>query len=179
MTTGSSNPQPRQSPVEVSSSPILRAVLKWGGIVMGALAVLGAVIGYLVDGPNGLWSALVGIVLGGVFLGITAGSILIANRWFGTDLYVPIFFAIVLGGWIIKFVIFLVVILVLKEQPWVNPVIMFLAIVFGVLGSLVVDALVLLRMRLPYVSDVKLPGDDDDEEEIADEEAESSKRNDT
>ncbi len=78
-----------------------------------------------------------------------------------------------------EFVIFLVVILVLKEQPWVNPVIMFLAIVFGVLGSLVVDALVLLRMRLPYVSDVKLPGDDDDEEEIADEEAESSKRNDT
>jgi len=39
-------------------------------------------------------------------------------------------------------------------------VIMFLAIVFGVLGSLIVDALVLLRMRMPNVSDVALPGDE-------------------
>lgn len=165
MTTGSTNPQPHQSTTDVSSSPILRAVLKWGAIVMGALAVLGAVIGFLVDGSDGLWSALVGIVLGGLFLAITAGSILIANRWFGTDLYVPIFFGIVLGGWIIKFVLFLVAVLVLNEQPWVNPVVMFLAIVFGVLGSLVVDALVLMRMRLPYVSDTKLPGDDEDDAE--------------
>ena len=162
MTTGSSNPQPRQSPVEVSSSPILRAVLKWGGIVMGALAVLGAVIGYLVDGPNGLWSALVGIVLGALFLAITAGSILIANRWFGTDLYVPIFFAIVLGGWIIKFVLFLVAVLVLQGLPWVVPMVMFIAIVVGVLGSLIVDAVVLMRMRLPYVSDASLPGEGED-----------------
>ena len=159
MTIGSPNPQP-QPAVEVSSNPILRAVLRWGAIVMGALAVLGAVIGFLVDGPNGLWSALVGIILGGVFLAITAASILIANRFFGTDLYVPIFFGIVLGGWILKFVLFLVVVLVLREQAWVNPVIMFLAIVFGVLGSLAVDALVLLRMRMPNVSDVALPGDE-------------------
>ena len=159
MTIGSPNPQP-QPAVEVSSNPILRAVLKWGAIVMGALAVLGALIGFLVDGSNGLWSALVGIILGGVFLAITAASILIANRFFGTDLYVPIFFGIVLGGWILKFVLFLVVVLVLREQAWVNPVIMFLAIVFGVLGSQIVDALVLLRMRMPNVSDVALPGDE-------------------
>jgi hypothetical protein len=57
-------------------------------------------------------------------------------------------------------VLFLVAVLVLREQPWVNPVIMFLAIVFGVLGSLAVDALVLLRMRMPNVSDVALPGDE-------------------
>ena len=158
MTIGSPNPQ-SQSAVEVSSNPILRAVLKWGAIVMGALAVLGAVFGIVVDGPNGLWSAIVGIILGGVFLAITAASILIANRFFGTDLYVPIFFGIVLGGWIVKFVLFLVAVLVLREQAWVNPVIMFLAIVFGVLGSLIVDALVLLRMRMPNVSDVTLPGD--------------------
>lgn len=166
MTTGSPTPQPRPRTTEVSSSPILRAVLKWGGIVMGSLVVLGGAVGYLVDGSSGLWSALVGIVLGGLFLAITAASILIANRWFGTDLYVPIFFAIVLGGWIIKFVVFLVVVLVLKEQPWVNPLVMFLAIVIGVLASLVVDALVLMRMRLPYVTDTKLPGDDEEGTEI-------------
>ena len=43
-----------------------------------------------------------------MFLSITALSILIANRFIGSDLFVGLFFGIVLGGWIVKFVLFLV-----------------------------------------------------------------------
>ena len=174
MTAGTPTPLPRQSATEVSSTPILRAVLKWGAIVMGGLAILAAIIGFLVAGSDGLWSALVGIVRGALFLAITAGSILIANRWFGTDLYVPIFFAIVLGGWIIKFVLFLVAVLVLQGLPWVVPMVMFIAIVVGVLGSLIVDAVVLMRMRLPYVSDASLPGEGEEVAEGSNEDASGS-----
>ncbi|GAA1689961.1 hypothetical protein GCM10009808_03660 [Microbacterium sediminicola] len=141
----------------VSSTPILRMTLMWSGIVTAALALVGGTVGYLVAGEGGLWSALTGVVLAAVFLGITGLSILIANRWFGTDLYVPLFFGIVLGGWLLKFVVFLVVLFVFRDLAWVNPVVFFLSLVAGVLAALIVDVVVLLRMRLPYASDTSLP----------------------
>lgn len=147
------------SPNPVSSTPILRTVLVWAGIVTGALAILGGVIGYLVAGTDGLWSALVGVLVAAAFLGITVASILIANRWYGDPLYVPVFFGIVLGGWILKFVVFIVILLVLRGQPWIDPTVFFLAVVVSVLASLAVDVVVLLRMRVPHVSDVSLPTD--------------------
>ena len=147
------------SATPISSTPILRTVLLWGGIVTGGLAVIGGVVGYLVAGTNGLWSALVGVLIAALFLGITVASILIANRWFGDALYVPIFFGIVLGGWILKFALFLFLLFVLRDQPWVEPVIFFLCLVTSVIASLLVDVLVLLRMRVPHVSDVQLPTD--------------------
>ena len=149
------------SPSTVSSTPILRTVLVWSCGVTAVLAVAAAVIGFLVAGTTGLWSALVGVLVAAVFLAITGASILVANRWYGDALYVPLFFAIVLGGWILKFVIFIIALLVLREQPWVEPTVFFVAVVVSVLASLVVDVIVLLRMRVPHVSDVELPGETD------------------
>ncbi|MEZ3159911.1 hypothetical protein AB1K54_05105 [Microbacterium sp. BWT-B31] len=145
------------TPSPVSSTPILRTTLVWSGIVTGILLVLAAVIGFLVAGTTGLWSALAGVLVAAVFLGITAASILIANRWFGDELYVPVFFGIVLGGWILKLVVFIVLLLVLRGQPWIEPVVFFVALVASVLASLAIDVVVLLRMRIPHVSDISLP----------------------
>lgn len=149
------------TPSPVSSTPILRTVLVWSGTVTAVLAVVGAVVGHLVAGPTGMWSALIGVLVAAVFLGITGASILIANRWYGDALYVPLFFGIVLGGWILKFVVFIVALLLLRDQPWIEPTVFFVAVVVSVLASLVVDVVVLLRMRVPHVSDVELPTDPD------------------
>lgn len=151
----------RESPV--TSTPVLRTTLLWSAAVTAVLAVVGAVIGFAVAGTNGLFSALAGIIMAALFLGITGASILIANRWFGDPLYVPVFFGIVLGGWLLKFVVFIVVLLVLRGQVWIEPMIFFIAIVAGVLASLVIDVIVMTRMRIPTVS-VELPteiGEDD------------------
>ena len=149
------------TPSPVSSTPILRTVLVWSGTVTAVLAVVGAVVGYLVAGTTGMWSALIGVLVAAVFLAITGASILIANRWYGDALYVPLFFAIVLGGWILKFVVFIVALLLLRDQPWIEPTVFFVAVVVSVLASLLVDVVVLLRMRVPHVSDVQLPTDPD------------------
>lgn len=146
------------SPSPVSSTPILRTVLVWSGAVTAGLLVVGGLVGFLVAGLDGLWSALAGVLIAALFLGITAASILIANRWFGDALYVPIFFGIVLGGWLLKFVVFLVALFVLRDQPWIVGPVFFLALVASVLASLVIDVIVLLRMRVPVV-DVELPTD--------------------
>ena len=64
-----------------------------------------------------------------------------------------------LGGWIVKFVLFLVLAVVLRGQPWINPTVLFLSLIAGVIGSLVVDMIVIFRSRMPYASDVTLPGE--------------------
>jgi hypothetical protein len=139
-------------PSPLTSTPVLRATLIWSGAVTAVLAVIGAVVGWLVAGADGLFSALAGVILAALFLGITATSILIANRWFGDPLFVPIFFGVVLGGWLLKFVVFIVVLLVLRGQAWIEPTVFFVAIVAGVVASLIIDVVILTRMRVPTVS---------------------------
>ncbi|MFT4306628.1 MAG: hypothetical protein QM604_07030 [Microbacterium sp.] len=146
----------------VSSTPVLRAALIWSGIVTGALVVVGTVAGFLVGGGAGLVSALLGVLVAAVFLSVTALSILVANRWFGDPLYVPIFFGVVLGGWLVKIVLFVVAMLLLRDQPWIDRPVFFVALVAGVVAALVVDVVVMMRMRLPTVSDASLPTDPDE-----------------
>ncbi len=98
-----------------------------------------------------------------MFLAITGASILIANRWYGDPLYVQIFFGIVMGGWILKFIIFIVVLALLRDQPWLNPTIFVGAVIVSVIASLVIDVVVLTRMRIPHVSDINLPTEDPDD----------------
>ncbi len=140
-----------------SSNPVLKRALISGGFVALGIALVGGLLGYLVDGGVGLVSALIGTALAVIFMGVTAGTILLANRFSGSDMFVGAFFGIVLGGWLLKFIVFLVVVIILKDQTWINPVVLFLSVIAGVIGSLVVDVMVMLKSRMPYVSDVVLP----------------------
>ena len=118
--TEASAPNTPRTPREVSSNRLLRTTLLWSAIVTAGLAVVGAIVGFAVAGTSGLWSALVAVLLAAVFLGLTAGTILVANRWYGDPLYTPIFFGAVMGGWIVKFALFIVVLFVLRGAPWLN-----------------------------------------------------------
>ena len=144
-----------------TSIPVLRRILIYGGFLALGIGVVGAIVGGLVAGTPGVVSALVGTVMAVVFMGITAGSILLANRFAGSEAAVGAFFAIVLGGWLVKFVVFLVIVVLIKDQPWINPVVLFLSIIAGVIGSLIVDAIVVMKSRMTYVSDVTLPTSSD------------------
>lgn len=140
-----------------TSNPVLRKALFWGAAIAGIILLGGALVGFLVAGTTGLVSALVGTAMAVVFMAITGASILFANRFASSDLFVGAFFGIVLGGWILKFIVFIVAVVLLKDASWVDTTVMFLSIVAGVLGSLVVDVIVVSTTRMPYASDVKLP----------------------
>jgi hypothetical protein len=141
-----------------TAAPVLKKILRYGAILAIAIAVIGSVIGWFTVGGVGVVSALVGTAMAVVFLAITALSILIASRY-----SLGAFFGIVLGAWLLKFIIFLVLIFVLKDQPWLDTTVMFLSIVAAVVGTLVVDVVVVARSRMSYVSDVELPGSDGDD----------------
>ncbi|MFC9917735.1 hypothetical protein [Agromyces binzhouensis] len=153
MTTAPRDPADRTP----TSNPVLRRALVWGGAIAAAIAVVGGILGFAFAGTEGLVSALLGTLLAVAFMGITGASILLANRFAGSDLFVGAFFGIVLGGWLLKFIVFIVLVVLLRGVDWLDPVVLFLSIVAGVIGSLVVDVLVVARSRLPYASDAQLP----------------------
>jgi magnesium-transporting ATPase (P-type) len=131
-----------------SSVPILKRTLLWGFIGAGVLAAAGAAIGFAIAGGVGALSAVLGAVFAAVFLGITAASILVAVRF-----DIVAFFGIVLGAWLVKFVIFIVAAVLLKNQSWISAPILFLTMIIGVVLSLTIDVVVVMKSRMPYVSD--------------------------
>jgi len=151
--TSNEAPAPKAA---ATSNPVFRRALIWGAIATAVIAVAGGAIGYAVAGSNGLFSALAGAALAFVFMGLTAGTILLANRWTGDQLFAPIFFAVVLGGWLLKLVLFIIVLIVLRGAPWIQPQVFFFAVVASVVTSLAIDAIAMIRTRAPYV-DVALP----------------------
>jgi hypothetical protein len=136
----------------MNASSIFTQILKYTGLLALVIAVVGGGLGYLFAGTDGLWSALVGVGLAILFAAITAASMLVAIRF-----TLGAFFGIVMGAWLLKLVIFIALLVVLRDQPFVDDVVLFLALVVSIVGTLAVDALVVVRGRLSYVSDASLP----------------------
>lgn len=151
------------APSPVSSNPIMRNVLIWSAIMSGVVLVVTGVIGVVVGGSSGLWSAVLGTVIGFLFPALTAATILFANRWFGTPNYLVIFFGVFMGVFLVKILAFIIALNVVFGLDWVVRGVLYGALMATAIGSIVVDIAVIAKMRIPSVSDVTLPGDDDDE----------------
>ncbi|GHF07139.1 hypothetical protein [Pseudolysinimonas yzui] len=138
---------------------LMTRALRYGAIVAVAVAVVAGTIGWLTSGLPGLLGGLSGAALSAVFLGLTAVSILIAGRVTRGDPGNPAFFGIVLGVWVLKLVAFVVAAIFMRAWDAVDPVVFFWAVIAAVIGTLVGDIVALVRTRIPYASDVVLPGD--------------------
>ncbi|QDZ16545.1 hypothetical protein [Humibacter ginsenosidimutans] len=155
---GARNPRTK---TRLSAAPMLKRALRDGAIFAAVVTVVGAVVGMLVAGLPGLWGGVLGGILSAVFLGITAVSILIGGRLAKGDLTSPVFFGTVIGTYFVKLVIFVVLTLLLRSQSWIDGRVYFVVVIIVVLGSLVLDLVAFARTRVPYASDVTLPGEEE------------------
>ena len=137
---------------------VLTLALRYGAIFTALMLVLGGGIGFLVSGLPGLVGALIGAGLTAVLMALSAASFLLAVRATKGDALNPLFYAIVLGASALKIVAFLVIMLTLRGVSFIDPRVMFVAVIVAVAGSLIVDVLAFARARVPYVSNVELPG---------------------
>ncbi|MFJ4219172.1 hypothetical protein [Curtobacterium luteum] len=136
--------------------PVFRRILVWAGLLALGLAVVGGVVGLLVSGTPGLVGGLLGAVLSVVFLGLTALSVLVALRASKGQMISGAFFGIVMGTWLVKFMLFLVALFLLRDRDWVDFPTLAIVIIVGVVGSLVIDVVAVATARVPI--DVPLPG---------------------
>jgi hypothetical protein len=134
-------------------SSVMKRVLKFGALLVLAILVLGSLIGYFVAGISGILAALAGSLAALAFTGLTALSVLV-----GSKLSLPGFLGAVLGGWLLKMVLFLIAFTVLNKAEWLTrearPIVFF-TIVVAVIGGLILDTRIVSKARLS--ADVKLP----------------------
>ena len=130
--------------VTTGSAALFKRVIKWGGLLILGIAVIAGVLGWLFAGTNGLVSALIGAAISFSFVTLTALSV-----WFGGKLNLGGFYAVVLGGWIVKIVIFLAIVAVLRHAKFINGPTLFFTLVASILGTLAIDSWVFLKARLP------------------------------
>ena len=134
-------------------SSVMKRVLKFGALLVVAILVLGSLIGYFVAGISGILAALAGSLAALAFTGLTALSVLV-----GSKLSLPGFLGAVLGGWLLKMVLFLIAFTVLNKAEWLTrearPIVFF-TIVVAVIGGLILDTRIVSKARLS--ADVKLP----------------------
>lgn len=132
---------------------MLNRILVWNAILAIVVAVVGGIVGFFIGGMPGLWGAVIGTVMAIVFGGLTALSLLLAVNVSKGNMISGAFFGIVLGGWLLKFIVFIVLIFVVRDLEWVNPIAAFISIVVAVVGSLAVDMTVIVKARQPIIDE--------------------------
>jgi len=115
-------------------------------IFLGILTILALLIGWLVAGSSGLWAAVIGVALAGLFCGGTMWSI---TRTIGAA---PISMAAtIMLTWLAKLIILIAVLAFLRGRDFYQPHLLFAVIAVGMLGALVIQALTVKRSHLPYL----------------------------
>ena len=127
-----------------SAQSIFKKVLIRGLALLAAIAVVAALIGFLVSGTAGLVSALIGAAMTLLFVSLTALSVLI-----GAKLPLGGFFGVVMGGWLVKIVSFMVLVSVLQGVAGLDRKVLGFTLIASILGSLALDAYTLLKSRQP------------------------------
>jgi len=126
-----------------STVEVFNKVLKQSIILVAGIALLGGGLGFVFAGTNGLISGLIGATLALVFSAFTALTVR-----FGGQLSLGGFFGVVLGGWVFKLVGFIILISLLKGASFIAGPVLFFTLVASILGTLVIDALVVMRSRI-------------------------------
>lgn len=125
---------------------VLGRVLKLGGLLTLAIALMGSLIGYLVAGLSGIYAAMSGTSAAFVFTGLTVLSV-----YFGSRMGLGGLMALVLGGWVLKMVLFMVLFAYLNNADWLTNAarpIVFFTVVGAVIGGLVLDGWIVAKSKL-------------------------------
>jgi hypothetical protein len=129
-----------------SAEQLFKNVLGRTALLTGLIASLGSLAGFIVEGMNGVVSALIGAGLAFAF-----GALTVVSMMIGRKLSLAGFFGVVMGGWLIKLIGFALLARSLQGAEFINGPVLFLTLVAAILGSLVIDSIAVLSARIPVV----------------------------
>ncbi len=136
---------PELSEFDDHRRPLQRAV-KLGTVALIVLTIISlAVWGGLRDLP-GIWGVLIGAALGGGFVILTALSVLITSN---TDAATT--GAIVLGSWLLKIVVLIIVLVVIRDMEFYDTVALFVTVIIALLVVLAMEVWGVMTSRVTYI----------------------------
>jgi hypothetical protein len=124
----------------------MRRVLRVGAIASAVALPAATLLGWLLAGSAGAWGALIGMGLAVAFFGITVVLALATARMAPTQLGLW-----VLGSWLAKMVLIIAVLALLRDQDFYSRPALFLALLVGTAGSLLLEARIVATTKVPYV----------------------------
>lgn len=124
----------------------MTAVLRWGTAGSIVAMVLAGGIGWLVDGTEGFWGGVLGIVIPVSFFSITVIVALVTLR-----VNPQVFGAAILGSWVVKLALLIVVLALLSGADFYSRTVFFIAFVVGTIGYLLTEAIIVIKTRVPYL----------------------------
>lgn len=146
---------PTAGPTESAHTAGLRRAVRLGALGLVALMVVSALVWWLVDGTPGLWGALIGAAIGGVFVLLTAIVVIATAR---TTPQVT--GAVLLGTWLLKLIVAIAVVAGLKSLDFYSHPALSVTIVVAMVVVLAVETVAVLRTDAPYVEPVETTRDD-------------------
>lgn len=127
--------------------PLLKAA-RLGGIAIACLAVVSLLVWGGQSGMRGVWGALIGSVIGGAFVLLTIVSVLITSR---TNPQTTM--AVVMGTWLLKVVVVLLVLVVLKNMYFFDHLALAVTVIAALIVGLVSETWGVLTARVTYIAD--------------------------
>lgn len=124
----------------------LRAALRYGIAGLAVLVVFSVILSTVFAGLHGLWGSLIGAALGGAFILTTAASVL-----FSAKIESGLQGIVLLGSWVGKLLLTVVVVAILKQFDFYSPLALFLTVIGALLVVLGAETYGLLRQRVPTV----------------------------
>ena len=119
-----------------------RSVLLQLGVLTAGLAVAGGVAGYLLRGSAGMWGALMGALVTGLFYA-TSALVMHLGRTGGPQVQIRN----LVISWFVKLIVLFVAFIALEQATWLHHKMFGLTVLVGVLGSLAVESWAVLKTR--------------------------------
>lgn len=136
----------------------MKSAVKWGVMGLIALAVVGALLGGLFAGKEGVYGAWIGAAVGGGFILFTALGVLLTAK-----LPALTAGAVLLGTWLLKMILAMVVLFVLSDMDFYNKTALVLVIIMSLVVVLGAETYGVLGTKTPYVDPTPSSNVDDDE----------------
>lgn len=136
----------------------MKSAVKWGVMGLIALAVVGALLGGLFAGKEGVYGALIGAAVGGGFILFTALGVLLTAK-----LPALTAGAVLLGTWLLKMILAMVVLFVLSDMDFYNKTALVLVIIMSLVVVLGAETYGVLGTKTPYVDPTPSSNVDDAE----------------
>lgn len=138
--------QPIEQPSESAHTAGLRRAVTLGGVALAVLMVVAALVWWLIDGTPGLWGALLGAAIGGVFVLLTAVVVIATARTTP-----QITAAVLLGTWLLKLVVAIGVVAALRPLEFYSRRAFAVTIIVAMVVVLASETMAVLRTQAPYV----------------------------